>query len=162
MAFHSGLSFIFNQPGRETKIEEANRLSVDGMFVGRGWSMEYRNKGLLLWENWIEMRFPVVAGVLAWDFFFDFAGVETVQGNYFGTYYDAAQEKYINNFTIDNMRFSFGGGIRFTMPQFPLRFSLAKRFRTKDGEFIWEPGTMFRTNDPGSGVDLVFSFAISY
>jgi outer membrane protein insertion porin family len=152
MAFHSGLSLIFNQPGRDTKIEEANQLSVDGMFVGRGWSMEYRNKGLLLWDNWVEIRIPLIAGILAWDFFFDAAGVETVQGDYFKK----------GNFTIDNMRFSFGGGIRFTMPQFPLRFSLAKRFRTRDGEFIWEQGSMFRTDNPESGIDPVISFAISY
>jgi outer membrane protein insertion porin family len=157
MAFHSGLSFIFKQPGRDYNsltppIEESNQLSVDGMFTGRGWSSEYRYKGLLLWESWVEMRIPIVQGLLAWDFFFDAAGVESVKGYYFAK----------GNFTIDNMRFSFGGGLRFTMPQFPLRFSLAKRFRTYDGVFTWEPGTMFRTDDPRSGIDPVFSFAISY
>jgi len=60
------------------------------------------------------------------------------------------------------MRFSFGGGLRFTMPQFPLRFSLAKRFRTYDGEFAWEPGSWFQTDNPVSGLDPVISFAISY
>jgi len=157
LGFQSGLSFIFKQPGRDPDgllpmVEESNQLSVDGMFVGRGWSMEYRNKGLALWDNWVELRFPLVQGVLAWDFFFDAAGVETVQGFYFAD----------GNFTIDNMRFSFGGGVRFTMPQFPFRFSLAKRFRTKDGEFIWEPGSLFRGNNPGSGIDPVISFAISF
>ena len=157
LALHSSLSFIFKQPGRDKdsltpKIEESNQLAVDGMFVARGWNMEFRNKGLLLWDNWVELRIPIVYGILAWDFFFDAAGVESVQGYYFGG----------RNFTIDNMRFSFGGGLRFTMPQFPLRFSLAKRFRTSDGQFIWEPGSMFRTNDPGSGIDPVISFAISY
>jgi len=157
LGFHSGLSFIFKQPGRDLNsltptVEEANQLSVDGMFVGRGWSMEYRNKGLTLWDNWAELRFPIVPGVLAWDFFFDAAGVETVQGFYFGR----------KNFTIDNMRFSFGGGLRFTMPQFPFRFSLAKRFRTYDGQFRWEPGSLFRGKEPDSGIDPVISFAISY
>jgi outer membrane protein insertion porin family len=152
LAFHSGLSVIFAHPGKSVIIEEANQLSVDGMFIGRGWSSEYRYKGLLLVENWVELRFPVVPGILAWDFFFDAAGVETVQGQYFNN----------GNFTIDNMRFSFGGGLRFTMPQFPLRFSLAKRFRTIDGQFTWERGSMFQTDDPASGIDPVISFAISY
>jgi outer membrane protein insertion porin family len=162
IAFHSGLSFIFKQPGRELNslipaIEESNQLSVDGMFTGRGWSSEYRYKGLLLWENWVEVRFPLLPGILAWDFFFDAAGVETVQGYYFGT-----NNERKSNFTIDNMRFSIGGGLRFTMPQFPLRFSLAKRFRTYDGIVKWEQGSMFKTDDPTSGIDPVSSFAISY
>ena len=163
LGFHTGLSLIFRQPGRDVgshvpTIEEANKLSVDGMFIGRGWSSEYRNKGLALWESWAELRFPIVQGLLAWDFFFDAAGVETIQGYYFGTNNEGK-----NNFTMDNMRFSFGGGLRFTMPQFPFRFSLAKRFRTVDGVFTWEPGSIFRNPDkPGSGIDPVISFAISY
>jgi len=162
LALHSGLSFIFKQPGRDKdsltpRIEEANQLSVDGMFVGRGWNTEYRNKGLLLWENWVELRFPIVPGILALDFFFDAAGVEDVQGFYFGK-----NNEGNSNFTIDNMRFSFGVGLRFTMPQFPLRFSLAKRFRTYDGILQWEKGSMFSTDNPSSGIDPVISFAISY
>ena len=150
LALHTGLSLLVQQPGREMTIEEANKLAVDGMFIGRGWNTEYRVKGLLLWDNWVELRFPIVQNLLAWDFFFDAAGVESVQGDYF------------RSFTIDNMRFSFGGGLRFTMPQFPLRFSLAKRFRTVDGVFTWEPGSIFRNENRGSGLDPVISFAIAY
>jgi outer membrane protein insertion porin family len=129
--------------------------------------MEYRNKGLLLWDNWVELRFPIVPGLLAWDFLSDAAGVEAnfrgersgsgIAGYYFGTNSEGRR-----NFTINNMRFSFGGGLRFTMPQFPLRFSLAKRFRTIDGVFTWEKGSMFSGDSPGSGIDPVISFAISY
>jgi len=144
---HSGLSLIFKQPGVEKSplIEDANRLSVDGMFVGRGWSSEYNNKGLLLWENWAEIRIPLVPGVLAWDFFFDAATIEgaTNQGNYF------------KNYSFDNMRFSFGGGFRFTIPQFPFRFSLAKRFRLRDGKVEWvEQGNI-------GALDFVISFALA-
>jgi outer membrane protein insertion porin family len=162
LAIHSGLSFIFKQPGRDKGsntpgIKDVNRLSVDGMFIGRGWSSEYQNKGLVLWESWVELRFPIVQGLLALDFFFDAAGVETMQGFYFGT--NSLGNK---NFTVENMRFSFGGGLRFTLPQFPFRFSLAKRFRVVDGEFTWEPGTLFKTSNPKSGIDPVISFYISY
>ena len=158
LGFHSGLSFIFGQPGRDLVIEEANKLAVDGMFNGRGWSSEYRVKGLLLWENWVELRFPIVPGLLAWDFFFDAAGVETTEGFYFGTNNEGKK-----NFTIENMRFSFGGGLRFTMPQFPFRISLAKRFKVVDGVFTWEAGSVFRDpSSPGSGLDPVISFAIAY
>ena len=166
LAFHSGLSFVFKQPARfgdslTPTIEDANKLAVDGMFTGRGWSNEYRVKGLTLWENWAELRFPIVPGLLAFDFFFDAAGVEGsegIQGYYFGTNSEGKR-----NFTIDNMRFSFGGGLRFTMPQFPFRISLAKRFRTVDGVFTWMAGSIFQnSNRPGSGLDPVISFAIAY
>ncbi|MDR0582932.1 MAG: outer membrane protein assembly factor BamA [Treponema sp.] len=152
---HSGLSLILKQPGREGNgglplIDNANKLAVDGMFVGRGWSSAYSNKGLLLWENWAEVRFPLVPNIIAWDFFFDAAGVEGTQGLYLG------------DFSIENMRFSLGAGLRFTLPQFPFRFSLAKRFRVVDGAFQWEQGQIPFGDGPGSGIDPVISFAISY
>jgi len=164
-ASQAGLSIIFKQPGRTdldprvpVPIEDANKLSIDGMFVGRGWKDEYRNKGLLLLDNWLELRIPLVNGILAWDFFFDIAGVETMQGYYF-----ARNEYGEPNFTVDNLRFSFGGGLRFTIPQFPFRLALAKRFRFIDGEFNWEPGELFGDpNNPRAGLDLVISFVLSY
>jgi outer membrane protein insertion porin family len=155
LGLHSAVSFIFKQPGRDPDsltptVEDANKLAVDGMFVGRGWSGEYGVKGLLMWDNWAEIRIPLVQGILAWDFFFDAVGVETRQGFYFGTADNP-------NFTIDNMRFSFGGGLRFTMPQFPFRLSLAKRFKTENNgrDFQWQDGSVF-------GLDPVLSFAISF
>jgi outer membrane protein insertion porin family len=151
---HSGLSLITRQPFRdqdkpEPPVEDANKLSVDGMFVGLGWSGEYRNRGLALWENWAEFRFPLVANILALDFFFDAAGVKE------------SPELFFTSFNIEDMRFSFGGGFRFTIPQFPFRFSLAKRFRVLDGQFQWEKGAIWGNNSPASGVDFVISFAMS-
>jgi outer membrane protein insertion porin family len=155
-AIHAGLSFIFKQPRdaalSATPIEDANKLAVDGMFIGRGWNNEYRMKGLLLTENWAELRFPLLPGILAFDFFFDAAGIEPSQ----------SQGTYFKNFTWDCMRFSYGGGLRCTLPQFPIRFSLAKRFRFVDGEFKWEKGSVFAGDTDASGLDIVFSFAMSY
>jgi outer membrane protein insertion porin family len=148
---HSGLSFIFRQPFRDTiPIETANMLAVDGMFIGRGWSGEYRNKGLALWENWAEIRVPLVPGILAWDFFFDAAGI------------DDDFETFFSHFSIENMRFSFGGGFRFSIPQFPFRFSFAKRFKVADGAVQWQQGALFKDEgDTNSGIDFVISFALS-
>jgi outer membrane protein insertion porin family len=161
LGFHTGLSFVTTQvgryPGRVPEMEDANKLAVDGMFIGRGWSNEYSNKGLSLWENWVELRFPIVQNILAWDFFFDAAGVETMQGYYYGKNSEGKR-----NFTIENMRFSFGGGLRFTIPQFPLRFSLAKRFTVEDGKVNWVRGSLFRTGSPNSGLDPVLSFTMSF
>ena len=153
LGFHVGLSTIFQQPGREKPvIEEANKLAVDGMFIGRGWSSEYRKKGYLLLDSWAELRFPLVNGILAFDFFFDSAGVETEQGYYFRT-----NSKGDPNFTIENVRFSYGGGLRFTLPQFPIRLSLAKRFKVVDNEIEWQKGAI-----PGIDMDIVMSFVLSY
>ncbi|MDR0623759.1 MAG: outer membrane protein assembly factor BamA [Treponema sp.] len=150
---HTGVSLITRQPFRyedtPVPIEDTNKLSVDGMFIGRGWNSEYRNRGLALWENWAEIRFPIVANILAWDFFFDAAGVKDTP------------ELFFKTFNIEDMRFSFGGGFRFTIPQFPFRFSLAKRFRVVDGQFQWQRGAIWGDENPASGVDPVISFSIS-
>ena len=163
LAMNMGLSFIFKQPGRNTDsrtptIEEANKLAIDGMFNARGWSDQYRYKGLALLDSWIELRFPIVRGILAFDAFFDAAGVETKEGYYFGR-----NDSGERNFTLNNLRFSYGGGLRIAMPQLPIRASIAKRFRFIDGEFTWEPGALFANKaKPTSGVDLVISFVLSY
>jgi len=158
LGLHSGLSFIYAQPGgRPLSVEEANRLAVDGMFVGRGWSESFRVKGLALWNNWAELRVPLVPGLLAWDFFFDAAGVEgSEEGQPGAGYYFRS-----GNFGIENMRFSFGGGLRFTIPQFPFRLSLAKRFRVQDGQVQWQEGSLFRNTRMG-GLDPVLSIAVTF
>jgi len=154
LALHFGISTIFG--GNNLAIEKANKLSVDGMFIGRGWGNQYGNKGFLLLDSWVELRFPLVYGILALDLFFDAAGVDGEKGSYF------------DNFTIENMCFSYGFGLRFTMPQFPIRLSLAKRFQVVDGAVKWAPGAIFGPDDvkdPAKawmGMDLVVSFVLSY
>jgi outer membrane protein insertion porin family len=149
---HSGLSFVFPQPFYKIGIEDANKLAVDGMFVGRGWSGDYNNKGLALWENWAEVRIPLAPGILAWDFFFDAAGVKPSPYDFFNNFgVDDGTERGHDTFF---MRFSLGGGFRFTIPQFPLKFSIAKRFKIVDGDVRWETG-------PLGGMDFVISFALS-
>ena len=156
---HTGLSFIFKQPHYDQPyIEEANQLAVDGMFIGRGWTSEYRRKGFALWENWIELRIPLAPGILAWDFFFDAAGVKRTPYALFHEFFDddGTHADYDTFF----MRFSFGGGFRFTLPQFPFRFSLAKRFRWRDHQIEWVTGGIGGSSS-GSGLDFVISFALS-
>jgi outer membrane protein insertion porin family len=163
LALSFGISFITKQPGRYYDssldwIEAANKLAVDGMFNARGWREEYSKKGLMLFDSWVELRFPLVRGILALDMFFDAAGVEKDIGYYFG---NTPEGK--SNFTIDQLRFSYGAGLRVVMPQFPIRLSLAKRFKFVNGNFIWESGTIFKNNsNPTSGLDVVISFVLSY
>jgi len=159
LGLNFGLSFIFSQgPHRPVQIEDANKLAVDGMFVARGWSSAYREKGFLLLDMWVELRFPIVRGILAFDLFFDAAGVERTQGYYFGNNHIGA-----SNFTAENLRFSYGGGLRFTMQQFPIRLSLAKRFTIENGAVKFVPGQLFGDpSRPELGMDLVVSFVMSY
>jgi len=162
LGIHSGLSFIFPQPGFKydgnSFIEEANMLAIDGMFIGRGWLNEYRRKGYALWENWIEVRIPIVPGILAWDFFFDAAGVKRTPAAFFTEFGRDDGSLYGSNTFF--MRFSFGGGFRFTIPQFPFRFSLAKRFLIRDGSVEWQTGGIGGSRK-GGGIDFVVSFALS-
>jgi outer membrane protein insertion porin family len=152
LGLQSGLSFITPQPGKELTIEDANKLAIDGLFIGRGWSSEFRNKGYAMWNNWVELRIPLVTGLLAWDFFFDAVGIEgpEEQGNYF------------ENFGIENMRFSMGGGLRFTIPQFPFRLSLASRFRVRNGEVEWpRDGNIFQ-GEKFPGFRPVLSISVTF
>ncbi|MFP3089258.1 outer membrane protein assembly factor BamA [Treponema sp. TIM-1] len=148
---HTGVSFIFPEPGYDkAMIEDANKLLVDGMFVGRGWTDQRLNRGLALWENWAEIRIPVVPNILALDLFFDAAAVKETPKTFF------------SEFKLDDMRFSFGGGLRFAIPQFPFRFIFAKRFKYTDGAFTWIPGSIGgNPSKPASGIDFVISFALS-
>ncbi|MCX7656727.1 MAG: outer membrane protein assembly factor BamA [Treponemataceae bacterium] len=145
LGLHSGISFIFPQIVDGTaQIEDSNKLVIDGMFIGRGWYSMRLTYGMALWENWAELRFPLVPNVLALDWFFDAAALKK----------DYAS--FINSLTIEDFRFSFGAGLRFTIPQFPFRFSLAKRFKVADNQIQWQDGGI------GSwGLDFVLSFALS-
>ena len=151
---HTGISFIFPQPGGNARnfIEPQNELGLDGMFVGRGWGIteEIQNRGRALWENWVEIRVPLVQGLLSWDFFFEASGVRRTP------------EQFFTGFSVPDdmgfffLRFSYGGGLRFTIPQFPLRFNLARRFRITDS------GVVQHLPGPIGGFDFFISFAISY
>jgi outer membrane protein insertion porin family len=154
---HTGLSFILPQIARDAPIiEDANRLFVDGMFVGRGWYNERMTRGFALWENWAELRFPLVKNILAFDLFFDAALASGVYSNTM-----VLPDEFFNNLDAEHWRFSMGGGFRFTIAQFPFRFLLAKRFQVEKGNIVMKPGNMFRQESkPDSGLDFVISFAI--
>ena len=152
---HTGFSFIFRQPQHDRPlIEDASQLAVDGMFTGRGWTGEFRRKGHALWTNWAEVRIPLAPGILAWDFFIDAAGVKETPQALFSDF--LADDGSMPGSETFFMRFSLGGGFRFTIPQFPFRFSLARRFVIRDGNMQWVGGGI-----GGSGLDFVVSFALS-
>lgn len=150
LATHSSMSLIFPQFTGDPTITSSNRLAIDGTFIARGWYDERTNRGLALWDNWVELRMPVVPNILAFDWFFDAAAVKNTPYEMF------------NHLAAEDFRFGLGGGFRFAIPQFPFRLSLVKRFLVQDGEIHWQEGSLFRqADDPTSGLDFVLSFALT-
>jgi outer membrane protein insertion porin family len=147
LGLHSGFSCILPAFQNLPIIKSTSKFYIDGMFYGRGWTRLYNVLGLAMWENWLELRTPLVPGILAWDFFLDAVAIKETP------------EAMFTELRLQDMYFSMGGGLRITIPQFPFRFSLAKRFEFDEaGQISWKKGGIF----PDSlGMDFVLSFAIS-
>jgi outer membrane protein insertion porin family len=118
-------------------------LYIDGWNIARGWSLE-RDK-YALWDNRLELRMPISEQVL-WGVLF----LDAVAGY--------PQVSDLRGMSINDFLFSFGGGIRFSIPQFPIRLYLAKRFKMNENWSIFpQPGDLFTSSRAGSGVDFVIS-----
>ncbi|MDR1232385.1 MAG: outer membrane protein assembly factor BamA [Spirochaetaceae bacterium] len=154
LGLHSGLSLILPQFGSDAAVlADSSKLAIDGWFIGRGWVSERRHTGLALWDNWAELRIPLVPGILAWDFFFDAVAVASEPDYIFSNDPIGADHDLQSR-----MRYSIGGGLRFTIPQLPFRFLFTKRFKVVDGDVEWQNGGLFGN----LGMDFVLSFAVQY
>jgi outer membrane protein insertion porin family len=130
LAGYSTLSMLFPVTG--TSIGDSSRLYIDGMFTGRGWTSIYNSvRGRALWSNSAELRMPVVPGVLALDWFGDAAVIKTMP------------EQLFTSLSAEDFYFSTGPGIRFSIPQFPLRLLFANTFRIEDGDVAWNNNWKF-------------------
>ena len=115
---YTGLSCLFPT---ETGISESNKLYIDGMFNGRGWTEAYRStKGQFMLSNRFELRMPIVPGIIGINGFFDAVAIKDTVSD-------------ISSLTLDDFYFSYGPGLRFLIPQFPLHLLFAWRFRVVDG-----------------------------
>lgn len=133
---YSGLSFLV--PTSNSNVSYNSKLLVDGMFNGRGWNNVRDNRGNSLWSTNFELRFPVAPGVLSIDAFYDIAAVKD-------NLYD------FKNLSQDDFYHSFGGGLRISVPQFPLKFLWSFPFKYEKGDFQWKNDTQFP-------VEFVLSF----
>jgi hypothetical protein len=139
LAFYSGFSFQIPTTGKN--ISRLNKLTIDGMFNGRGWyNAGVAGQGDVMQSNWVEFRMPLAQGIISFDFFFD--AIATKQ-----------DLKSLKSLSINDYYFSFGPGIRFTLPQFPLRLMFANTFRSNNGKPYWG-------NGKGADWKFVLSFNI--
>lgn len=130
---YSGISVLFPTA---SGITDSHKLYIDGMFNGRGWTENYKvNKGQVLISNKLELRLPIVPGIIGVDAFFDAAAIKS-------SFQD------LSSLSINDFYFSFGPGVRFLHPQFPLHLLFAWKFKTTDG------GPSFDTNP--------FQFVLSF
>ena len=152
LALQSSVSLIFPQiwvpeefrSTPQEPIAGTNLLSTNPMFVGRGWDPQIG--GEALWNNWLEVRMPIAEQVLWLDTFFDAVGIWE-------------DREDILSPQLSDMLFGFGAGLRFTIPQFPIRVYLAKRFRFDEtGQIEWQQGELFNgDNSSDGGLDFVFA-----
>ena len=159
-AAHSSVSLIlpnysFIDSNWETNTDTTDQLYIDGMTVARGWrTVSYGNA---LWDNKFELRMPIVKDAIWLAGFFDAAALwaQPLSGLPLGASSSFDQMK------IDDFLFSFGFGIRFTIPQFPIRLYLAKGFQYQphlhpEQPFQWKPATAGDFNIGG----VTFGFVI--
>jgi len=125
LALHSSIAFLTPQIGGSLEITPADTLFIDGMTIGRGWA--YRNEFKAVWDSSVELRHPLVKQFLWWTWFFDVVG--------------AWREVYsMGGMSIDDYYFSYGFGLRFTIPGFPIRLYLSRNWKWEDGMVEWEDG----------------------
>lgn len=113
-------------PAPDTAIGRSSLLYVDGMFNGRGWTNIYNDyRGQAMWSSNVELRAPLVPGVLAVDWFADAVAI-------------CDKPADLGNLSVEDFFFSTGPGIRFCIPQFPLRLLFANTFKVVDSQAEWQ------------------------
>ncbi|MBP5156678.1 MAG: outer membrane protein assembly factor BamA [Treponema sp.] len=131
-----------------SSISSTSKLYVDGMVFGRGWEVSDREfgQGDLLWNNSIELRYPVFKNALSVDLFFDASMVKN------------SATSSLNISDTSNWLFSFGPGLRVLMQQLPIRVYLANNFTVNDG-FQWRDSKGNPVDNFLSGWHFVLSFS---
>lgn len=158
LALHSSLSFILPQFYREdgdwksgVEATTSYLLYTDGMNVARGWTRMFDKEAL--WDNWAELRIPIAEQILWTDIFFRTTGV-----------WDNREDFGFLTSSPENYYFSYGAGIRFTIPNLPLGLYLTKLFKLdSDGNIDRQGGPIFSDpDDPNSGMSLVLTINMDF
>lgn len=132
MIFAALSSFSVQLPAPGSGVSDANKLYIDGMFNARGWTNIYNTvKGKAMWSTNIELRVPVVPGIIAIDGFFDICAIKE-SGN-----------KFFTDLKAEDFYFSFGPDFRILMPQFPMRFMFCNTFKIENNQVQWKDTMKF-------------------
>ncbi|MFP4643809.1 MAG: outer membrane protein assembly factor BamA [Spirochaetales bacterium] len=123
-------------------------IRIDGATSARGWPSA---AGEARWNNWIELRQPLSEDIVWFDTFADAVALYDDRSDIFET-------------QRQDFLFTLGAGFRFTVPQFPIRLYLGKRFAIDDdGQVDWQEGNLFqREGEQGSGLDFIFSLGTEF
>ena len=123
LAAHSGFAVILPQfwvPQGERALAtdgHTDLLALDGIRVARGWDIV--RGGRARWENSAEIRVPVDPRLL-WAVLFADAAVLW------------PELEDIESTGVEDFHFSLGAGLRFAIPQFPIRLYFANTFKIVD------------------------------
>lgn len=122
-------------------------LYIDGMNIGRGFSVVYDQA--FLWNNQIDITFPLAEDVISLEAFVSATGVQSDLST-------------INGFSSINWYMASGAGIKMEIPGFPLGLYLVKNATIKNNEgWKWQNGSLFSSNKEGSGLSLVLAITTS-
>jgi outer membrane protein insertion porin family len=142
---HSSFQTLSAHPGAALAVTD-DWLYIDGVFNARGWKELYGYQGVGLWENWIELRMPILEQYFWLDGFFDSAALQTNAGLLNMRPAASPDSPAVDTTTLksgfgslgwDNMAMSLGVGIRFSIQQFPFRFYFAWPFVFDGSEVHW-------------------------
>lgn len=122
---YSNLSFEL--PALDSTIKRSNMLFVDGMFHGRGWNVANVDRGMALWNNTVELRYPAVPGIVAVDFIFDACMLK-----------DSLSDIFTDFANPSDWYFSFGPCVRFAIQQFPIKLLFTSTFQFDENGVVWE------------------------
>jgi len=154
LAMESSFSILFNQfyyPNGTTYQKdgpaENDLLVLDGIFSARGWPLQ--RGGEAVWNSWAELRMPLAEKMVWFDMYFEIAHLWK-------------NRKDVTYLSIQDFKFSIGAGLRFVLPQFPIRLYFGKRFKLdENGKAIWQRGNIFRPGDSEmGGADFIFSISL--
>ncbi|MGO8694204.1 MAG: outer membrane protein assembly factor BamA [Rectinemataceae bacterium] len=144
LGLHSGFQALMQKPGAPFTVVD-DWVSLDGTFNVRGWNELYGMEGVALWENWLELRMPIVEKFVWLDGFLDAGAVQQQAGmvDVAGTpasstpFVDTSRPNF-GSLGWNDMAFSTGFGLRFTIQQFPFRFYFAWRFTFDGSQITWQ------------------------